>query len=340
MTLFNDVFADDAFGFASLSQAVQNLPYVESRLGQLGLFSAFEEGVDTNTVIIDETEGELKILTSRERGAPPERALKEKKAKAHAVVIPHYQVEDQVQASALLGKRQPGENVLQSVARKINERYTMLLNNQVAPTLETHRLNALRGILLDGDGTTVIQNFFTLFGVTQQTVNFPLSVATTPVRETVVGATRLIEDTLGGVPFSGVRYICGRTFFDAFTKHPAVRDTYIYQEGQQLRADLRKSGFEFGGAMFEEYRGMRGLANNLGQVADNEAIAFPEGVSGMFRTYYAPSTFLEGVNEIGQPMYAKVAPDMKYNRWVDQLIETNPLHINTRPKAVLKITMT
>lgn len=337
MSLFNDVFNEDAFGMISLSAAVNKLPFVESRLGALNLFN-FTEGVETDTVVIDETEGQLQILTTRPRGAPPEEAKKDKLAKSRAIKIPHLQFEDRLMASSLLGKRMPGMNTLETVAAKVNDRFQWMLNNSVAPTMEVHRLNALRGILLDSDGTTVIHNYFTFFGVAQQTHDFAFSSATTKVREQTMAAIRKIEDYLDGIPYSGIRVICGRNFFDQLISHPLVRDTFIQQESAMLRSDLRKQGFEFGGAIWEEYRGMRGLPNNLGQVNDDEAIMFPEGVNGMYRAYYAPADFLETVDQLGQPMYARVAPDWKYNRWVDQMIETNPLHINCRPRAVLKIT--
>lgn len=339
MTLFNDVFTGDAFGFVSLSEAVNELPFVESRLGELGLFNSLTEGVETDTVVIDSTEGQLQILTTRERGSPPERAAKDKKAKSRAIKIPHLQFEDRVSAGSLFGKRNPGENTQQSVARKVNDRFQFMMNMVVAPTTEVHRLNALRGILLDSDGVTEIHNYFDFFGVVQQTKDYNLSSATLKVRAQTQKATRLIEDELAGIPFTGVRALCGRNFFDEFIEHASVRDTYLnWEAASTLRADLRKTPFPFGGVMWEEYRGMRGLPNGLGQVDDDEAIMYPEGVPGMYRTYWAPADFLETVDQLGQSLYAKVAPDFKYNRWVDQLIETNPLYINVRPRSVLKIT--
>lgn len=338
-TLFNDVFGNDAFGFLSLTEAVNNMPYVESRLGQLGLFNGLVEGTEADTVVIDETEGQLQIMTTLPRGADPQKALKDPKAKSRAIKVPHLSFEDTIQASSLLGKRAPGKNQLETVAQKVNDRFQWMLNQVVAPTLEVHRLNALRGVLLDADGTTVIHDYFDFFGVTQQTKNFQFSLATLNVREQCHQAARLIEDYLDGVPYSGIRALCGRTFFDNLIKHPSVRDTYLnWQAATELRDDIRKVGFPFGGIIWEEYRGMRNLPNGLGVVPDAEAIIFPEGVAGMYRTYYAPADFLETVNELGQPLYAKVAPDWKYNRWVDTLIESNPLHINVRPRAVLKAT--
>lgn len=340
--LFNDVFGNDAFNFINITEGVMQLPYVESMLGEMGLFDGLVEGVETDTIAIDLHEGQLQILTDKPRGTEPERMYKDNKKRTVAVKIPHLNFEDRVSAASLLGKRRFGQdNVLESVAEKVNDRFTKMLQTVVAPTLETHRLGALRGVVLNSDGTSVIHDYFTTFNETQITVDFALSNASTNIREECIAANRQIEDELGGVPFTGITAICGRNFFDEFTAHPKVRDTYLNQEASQgavLRADLRRTGFLFGGIMWMEYRGMRNLPNDLGKVNDDEAIMFPEGVSDMFRTYYAPADYLETVNTLGQAFYAKVAPDWKYNRWVDQMIESNPLFINTRPRAVLKVT--
>ena len=108
---FADVFTQDAFSFVSLTEAVNNLPYVESRLGQLGLFD-FEEGTETDSVMIDMQDGQIQILESRPRGADPQKNKKEPKANSRAVKIPHFEFEDRLQAASLLGKRKPGTNLL------------------------------------------------------------------------------------------------------------------------------------------------------------------------------------------------------------------------------------
>lgn len=333
--LMLDVFNQDAFSMINLTLALQKLPYQERQLGTLGIFD-YVEGVETGSVLIDELQGQLQILTSRPRGSDPERAHKEIKAKARSVAIPHFQFEDRIEAASLFGKRQPGEATLQSVVRKVNDRQ-MYMRDQVETTNEVHRLNALRGILLDSDGST-IQDFFALFGVSQIVSNYALTSPTLDVRGTIVKNIRQIELELGGVPYTGITAICGKNFFDNLTSHPNVKQTYQLAEANILREDLRKTGWTFGGVTWLEYRGMRNFAGDLAKVNDDEAIMFPTGVSRMLRTYHAPADFLETVGTVGMPMYAKASPDLKYNRWVDLLVETNPLFINTRPRAVLRIT--
>ncbi len=336
--LMTDIFADDAFQFANMTAAIQKLPYTENRLGELGLFGP-GEGIQTGTVTLDVTDKQIKVLTSRPRGAPPERAAKDPKAKMFALVVPHFQFEDHIEAASLLGKRQPGTSDLVSVATVINDSYQNMLNLQLAPTFEMLRLGALQGVLRDGDGD-VIYDYFDFFDATAVSVAFTFSSATFNVRAKCIEVKRAIRDQLGNVPFSGIHALCGSEFFDKLVSHPSVVQTYLnWQAAQELRSDYTETGFTFGGITFEEYRGVVGLPDDIGEIPADEAVFFPLGVPGMYRSYYAPATFLETVGTVGQSMYAKVAPDLKYNAFVDTLMETNPLFVNTRPDAVIRGTM-
>lgn len=333
MPLLSNFFTNEPFDTMSLTESLDKLPYQENMLGQMNLYAG--RGIETDIVTIDETDGVLQILTSRNRGAEPERATPETKRKARLLQVPHYEFEERITASELQGVRATGDINLINAISKVNERLEWM-KQQVENTNETHRLNALLGVLKDGDGSTIF-DYFSEFEVSQDTIDFVFSVATTDVRGTAIEAIRTMEDTLGGVSFRNATALCGRTFFDELTGHAEVKETFKRQSEVVNRSDLR-AGFDFGDITWKEYRGMRGLTGDIGQVNDDEAFLFPEGVPGMFRTVWAPGDFLETVNQIGTQMVAKTAPDLKYNKWVDVLVETNPLYLNTRPNAVIKLT--
>jgi hypothetical protein len=63
----------------------------------------------------------------------------------------------------------------------------------------------------------------------------------------------------------------------------------------------------------------------------------PEG-TGIFKTYFAPADFLETVNTVGLPLYAKVAVDPEFGRWARIHTQSNPLALCLRPRAVIRIT--
>jgi hypothetical protein len=57
----------------------------------------------------------------------------------------------------------------------------------------------------------------------------------------------------------------------------------------------------------------------------------PEGTS-IFRTYFAPADFMEAVNTIGLPLYAKMVVDDELQRWVKLHTQSNPLAMCLRPR--------
>jgi hypothetical protein len=204
-------------------------------------------------------------------------------------------------------------------------------------TLEYHRIGAIKGQILDADGTSVIYNLFTEFGVSQQTQDYAFTTATTDVRKLCVAVARKIEDVLGAAVYTGIRAFCSPEWFDALIDHAKVIDSFKYQEGQILREDLRR-GFTFGGITFEEYRGSVG---GVSFVEADVAYAFPEGVmtekGPLFSTAFAPADYVETVNTLGLPIYAK-QEEMKFGKGIEIESQSNPLPLCLRPRAVVKLT--
>jgi Phage major capsid protein E len=52
-----DIFSSSAFSMVALTDAINKMPFVPGRIGQLGLFR--EQGVSTTSVMIEEREGNL-----------------------------------------------------------------------------------------------------------------------------------------------------------------------------------------------------------------------------------------------------------------------------------------
>ena len=100
-----------------------------------------------------------------------------------------------------------------------------------------------------------------------------------------------------------------------------------------LREGQARGSFEYAGIVFEEYRGRVG---SVDFTDSNKAHFFPVGVPGLFRQYNAPADFVETVNTIGLPRYAKQAPDTQFGRWVALHAQSNPLPICTRPRVLMK----
>jgi hypothetical protein len=63
-----DIFSGSAFSMVALTDAINKMPFVPGRIGQLGLFR--EQGVSTTAVMIEEREGALTLVETTSRGAP------------------------------------------------------------------------------------------------------------------------------------------------------------------------------------------------------------------------------------------------------------------------------
>ncbi|WP_420801183.1 major capsid protein [Pseudomonas brassicae] len=73
-------------------------------------------------------------------------------------------------------------------------------------------------------------------------------------------------------------------------------------------------------------------------MADDEARLVPEGVSDLFLSIYAPADYIETVNTEGLPYYSKIE-EMPFGKGIDGEAQSNPLHICTRPRAVIRLAL-
>lgn len=323
-----DVFRTDAFNVASLTDSILKAPFKPGRIGALGLFR--ERGITTTTVVVEEKDGALSLIPTSPRGGPATTIGSDKRT-ARSFVVPHLERESTILADEVQNVRAFGsESQQQGVQALVNERLTDLRAMHEV-TLEHMRAGAIKGLIVDSDGSTPIYNLFTEFGVSQQTDELDL---TADVRSQIVAEQRLVEAELGAEPISGFRAFCGDTFFDALVDSSDVQESLKYQESAMLRGDLR-SGFQYGGVTWENYRGSVG---GVSFFPADEAYLFPEGTN-IFATYFAPADYLETVNTVGLPVYAKQAMDEQFQRWVKLNTQSNPLALCLRPRAVVKITL-
>ena len=325
-----DIFNTDAFSTVSLTDGILKAPHKPGRIGSLGLFR--ERGITTTTVVVEEKDGRLSLISTSPRGGPGD-TIGSQKRTARSFVVPHLERESTVLADEVQNIRAFGsETDSEAVQALINERL-IDLRAMHEVTLEHFRVGAIKGSILDADGSTVLFNLFTEFGVSQQVKDIALGTSTTDVRAAAVAIMRLSEGELGAEPVTGYRAFCGDEFFDALVGHDEVKESLKYQESQLLRTDLR-AGFEFGGISWENYRGTVGGVSFFPTAL---AYVVPVGTN-IFTTHFAPADFIETVNTVGLPIYAKTVSDPELNRWAKIHSQSNPLALCLRPRAVIKVT--
>jgi hypothetical protein len=323
---------------ASLTAAINILPNMYGRMNQLGLMP--DKGVTTRTIMVEEQNGVLTLLATKPLGSPGSVGNMGKR-KLRSFVIPHIPHEDLVMPDEVQGIRTFGSETETAVLTgRVNDKL-QAMRNKHAITLEHLRMGALKGIILDADGST-IYNLFTEFEITQKTVSFALTTATTKVISKCLEVLRHIEDNLLGEVMTGVHCLCSPEFYDALTTHAMVEAAFSqYQIAAQMLGGDNRKGFVFGNILFEEYRGTAsdsaGTARKF--IAANEAIVFPLGTMQTFATYFAPADFNETANTNGLPYYAKI-DERKFGRGYDLHTQSNPLPMCQRPGLLVRLTKT
>ncbi len=320
----------DGFTLTQLSQAINMLPNMYSRVASLNLFKWRPQS--GKTASIEMRNGVLRLVpTTPWGGVPPKN--QSGRSNIRSFNIPHMPIEDTVHAADVIGVRQFGtDGTLTAIAQRVNDKLQEM-KNKIDQTMEWRMLGALRGVVLDYDGS-VIEDYFTAFGITKKSIDFALDDPDTDVRAKCVEVLRWQEDHLQGEVMSGSRALVSPEFFDALITHPKV--TAVYQgwaeAANKLGGDLRK-GFTFGGVTFEEYRavvdGQRFIAAGAGH-------AFPLGTSETFSNYGAPADFVETVNTIALPYYAR-QQNKDFNRGIDLHAQSNILPMATRPATIVEL---
>ena len=325
-----DIFNDDAFSVVSLTKAIEDTPFVPGRVGQLGIFS--EEGVSTTSISIEKIGSTVSLVPAASRGSSG-RPMGNDKRQMIPFTATHLPQRASILADEVQNLRAFGSESEVETAQRLMNRKLAKMRRDLDTTIEYQRIGAIKGSILDSDGSTELLNLHTAFGTSVTSHNLVLGTAGTKVRNKVIEARRKMEAALGGLTYSGARVLCSASFFDALVGHAKVEAAFDrYMNGEFLREDQR-GGFYFAGVFWEEYRGQVGATKFI---ADGEAWMVPEGVPDLFVTNYAPADYMETVNTLGQAYYAKQEPK-DFGKGIDVETQSNPIHICTRPAVPVKL---
>ncbi|MFJ3259850.1 major capsid protein [Pseudomonas sp. NPDC086581] len=326
------IFDDEAFSLSSLTTAINEQPYLPGRVSRLGLFE--EEGVQTTTVQIEKDGDSLVLVKAAERGAPGQRVHGSKRNTIPFNTV-HLPQTWTITADEVQGIRAFGTTTeLQAVQEVVNKRLAKC-RRQLDATHEYQRLGALAGLVIDADGETVLCDLFNRFGVEQIALSLGLDDAGGDFRERCTEALEQQEDVLGNDTPTSVIALCGRLYWRKLLKNKSVKETYLNsQQASELRGDGR-ADFEFGGINWERYRGK---VNGINFIRDDEALLIPVGVPDLCKTAFAPADYMDTVNSNGLPYYSK-QERMKFDKGIEGEAQSNPLHIVTRPRSILRLQM-
>jgi len=329
-----DIFEGDAFGVSTLTASInestegQRVPGVVDDLFE-------EDGVTSTAVWIEKDGDSLTLVPAGERGQPGGTTAKSKRTAIPFSTI-HLPAIGGINADEVQGVRAFGsETELQTVEAIVAKQLTKM-RNRLEATMAFHRIGAIKGQVLDADGSGVLLDVFARFGVTQQTQAMALTTEATKVRDKIIAAKRKAEDAIGdsGI-ITGWRCVCGRNFFDALTGHKTIEVAYAgwNQAANIMLGDHRQRGFSVADVEFVEYYGKVGSVEFIGT---DDAYLIPI-VQGLLITRFAPADYMETVNTMGLPFYAKQEP-RAFNKGIDLEAQSNPLNLSTKPRSIIKLT--
>lgn len=334
-----DIFNNDAFSVTTMLEDLEKQPYVPSGLADLVGFEP--EPVSTDTVAVGMIQGRVSLIRTTLRGAPIEAQTPESKS-AFQLKIPRIAKGDKLYVHELANVRPfRGEGDVETAARVVARKQADLVRD-VDFTLEFHMLGAINGVILDTDGSTLL-DINAAFGVTPPAaidldLDNPAPVPGKLRRDINSLIVRPIAraSQAGNAPRFRIRALCGDGFFDRLTTHPDVEKTYL---NWAAAADLRDNSiwepFPFGGVDWVNYRGTDD--GTTLSIPSSQAKIFPTGVPGMFKHVMGPcNESMETVNQMGRRYFPFLERDKSdKQQWVQPEIYSYPLMLNRRPDLVL-----
>lgn len=337
-----DFLREPRYSVRNLSDAILRIPNEYSLLSQLGLFP--ERGIRTTYVEVEIKNGVLNLIPMSERGAP---APRKQKNSRHTRVMKtlFMQMDDTIRPSDLqnlpaFGTDQFFEGFDEEMMDRMFE-----LQRAYRQTHEFMRWGALRGDVLDADGTTVLYNSYTEMGESQVSVDFKFGTTST---DGIMAATKTVRRNVArnalGETVRRMVYLCHPTFFDNVTNHPSIIEAYKHNAGvgrpNPLLDDLGVTYFSHGTATFIEHDGFAtyvdpddGTSSENQFITENEAIAVPMGTQQTFRSYFSPGEMMDAVNLPGQSMYVSLK-ELDHGGGVEIHTESAPFFLVQNPRLV------
>lgn len=334
-----DIINSNAFETTTLTDAINEIPYVPQRLAELGIFAV--EGIATTTAFIEKKGSVLELVQSTPRGGPGQ-SLSIDRRELIPFAASHLQLEDRIYADELQNVRAFGSANELAGVEEVRDGRLLKMSQSIDLTLEYHKLGAIQGLVLDKDGS-VIEDLFDKFGIAEPDdagllLEAPWTEADGfPVRKRINGITRRIEAELGGFKPTGYHAFVGDDFFDALTSHPETRALYAAtaMAAQMAGGVMTSRVFTYGDVTWENYRGAGDV-----KIETDEARIMPLGVPGLFKQVFAPADTMAAVNTLGLVKYALAVSDPSgKDKFIELETQSNPITYCSRPGVLIRVNL-
>jgi len=338
-------FFNQLLNGSSLTTAVDRLPNMYSRVGELDIFDRRPQA--TTNVILGYRNNEVVLLDPQSRSAPRQEANRET-AKTVSFEVPSYKFGDVITPEDLqnIAAFAPGERRLELASEALNRRL-LKVRKPHDISFEFIRMQALKGIIQDPTGD-VLYNLFNEFGVSQTTIDFELDDVNTDVVGKAEDLFDAIAEDLRGDSMTHVHVLVDKLFSRQLRSHPSY-EKYLTGHSAALQqiAASRQNGSDpnamrsvmIGNVTFESYSGkaQNSSGNSVKFIADNTGHAFPMGTMDTFVEVDVPSNRLGQVNVApSQEIFISEEP-LKHDKGIDIDTESNKMCFCSRPEVLVKV---
>ena len=332
-----EILTRPEFSVRELSAAIDIRPNIYGLIGEQGLFTP--KPLRVTSAPVDFKNGVISLVPSKNRGEARTPNVSGKR-NLREYAIPHFPLTDFIKADDISGIRQFGtDNDLAAVQDVVFERQEEM-DDKLNITEEHLRVGAIKGDVIDADGSTLV-NWFTEFGVTEKVIT---GFGTGDIVAKSNAVKRHIEDNLLGDVMSHVRAYCSGTFWDALMGNTDFKAAYAFFQNAQgqnpLREDMRR-GFFWQGIEWMEYRGRAPFTQSDGSqvirefIPEGDARFVPVGTRSTFHSFYAPADYFETVNTRALTRYSKQWPDPS-DTFATVEVQMNILAACLRPNVLVK----
>lgn len=338
MALITDIFAQNAWGAIEFhEEVVEKVDHKPQLLGSLNLFEPIYSR--SRTIAVASRDRTMSLIPTSENGAPPAELIPPgaKIRSFDAVRLAKGSTVYAIEMAGVLAL--PFDQQTKEVAQEVADRSAYILDD-LELTWEHMRFGAIQGRVVDADGSTVLFDWYSEWGISEPPeIDFALSVATTDVRKICRDVKRTMQKAAKGVwtPATRVAALCGDSFFDALLNHPQVKETKLATEKASMLENIEGySAIEIEGITFINYRGTDdGTKISIGTT---KVRFFPVGARGAFKVGWAPaSEFKPYVNQRGREYYGLLLEDKSgRDEWDRIEIYSYPLFVPTRPEMLLR----
>ena len=338
MALVADIFGQNAWGVIEVQEEiVERVDFKPQLLGSLNLFSPIYSR--SRMIGIVDRNGTMTLIPTSPNGAPPEELIPNG-SKVRTMEAVRLAKGSTVYAIELAGVAAlPFEDQTKEVIDEITDR-TGQIKDDLELTWEHMRFGAIQGKVLDADGTTILVDWYSFWGIAEPAeIDFELDDPNTDVRKKCRDVKREMQKNAKGVwtPNTKVGSLVGDTFFDLLVNHPSIKETKLGTDRAPTLENIEGySSIEIEGIVFINYQGTDDETTIA--VGTDKARFFPIGARGAFQVGWAPaSEFKPYLNKRGQEFYGLLLSDVSgRDEWDRIEIYSYPLFICTRPEMLLR----